>query len=404
MQICIFEDTLIKEFDPLTATRPVYLLRFGTSDLLTKLLHYAPKAKIVLHCRKELESILSEKLLYPVNTLAADDTIFINGRLLGDSTLAATLQNIKHKKNTILTKSLNPLVAHVDKNKLKNFSLPALFTKTTFAKLKLAETASSLQTADHFWDLISLNGAAIKELAELSKNLGKHLSSYKEAVLLEPKNIYIGKNVKFGAGVVLDGTKGAVYLEDGVEIMHNAVVIGPAYLGERSIVKIGAKIYGNTTIGPVCKVGGEIEGSIFQGYSNKQHEGFLGHSFIGEWVNLGAGTENSDLKNNYTDICVTLNNKEINSKQQFVGCCIGDHTKTGIKTMISAGSIFGCFCNIYGAGYQPKNLANFKWHDNNGKTAGYKLPQALETAKKVMSRRNVPLSNSLRKLYTKIHG
>jgi UDP-N-acetylglucosamine diphosphorylase/glucosamine-1-phosphate N-acetyltransferase len=158
----------------------------------------------------------------------------------------------------------------------------------------------------------------------------------------------------------LDASKGLIVIDDNAEIMHNTVVIGPCYIGKNTKIKIGAKIYPNCSFGDFCKIGGEIEHSVFQNYSNKQHDGFIGNSFIGEWVNLGAGTNNSDLKNNYSSVSIKLSNKTIPTNRLFLGCCIGDHSKTAINTSLNTGSIIGFCSNIHLTGLTPKFIGSYK--------------------------------------------
>ncbi|MDC0977756.1 hypothetical protein OAR19_00695, partial [bacterium] len=272
--------------------------------------------------------------------------------------------------------------------------------------IKRLKISAKITVLNYFWDFININAKEITADISNKSSLTNNLPSAKAAKIVKSKNVYIGKNVSIKPGVVLDADKGPILIDDNVEIFPNVTIIGPAYIGKDTIVKAGAKIYEGTSVGPCCKIGGELESTIFQGYSNKQHEGFLGHSYVGEWVNLGAGTENSDLKNNYSTIKVTINSKEIDSGFQFVGCCIGDHTKTGIKTTINTGSNFGVFCNVFGSGYQPKYLADFTWQDNenNGKNSKRCIfDKAIKTAQEVMKRRGKSLTSAAKILYKNIY-
>jgi UDP-N-acetylglucosamine diphosphorylase/glucosamine-1-phosphate N-acetyltransferase len=394
VQVCIFEDNQVKNLYPLTQTRPVYTLRVGIKDLLGKIKDHLPESSsLTLHCRESLAEMFPYKL-------EPKDTLFINGRIIAPNNLR---QLLKQTKDHLLSYNEIPLVAKVSAAALKKIRIPDTLDIKFFRSLKLKETKTDIPIATYYWDLIHANAAEIKADARQTGLLGKHQSTTTGAHLLHPEQIFIGENVSMKPGVVLDASDGPIFIDNQVELMPNTVVIGPAYIGFKSKIKVGAKIYGGTTIGPVCKVGGEIEGSIIQGYSNKQHEGFLGHSYLGEWVNLGAGTENSDLKNNYLQVSVIINNKEIQSQQTFVGCCIGDHTKTGIKTMITTGSVFGCFCNIFGTGYQPKYIPSFTWNNNDtAEKEAYAYDKAIQTAKAVFARRSSVLSLPQEKIYKKI--
>jgi UDP-N-acetylglucosamine diphosphorylase/glucosamine-1-phosphate N-acetyltransferase len=185
---------------------------------------------------------------------------------------------------------------------------------------------------------------------------------------------------------------GPVYVGNNVTIRGYSTIRGPCSIADGSVLD-GAKLT-HSSIGPRCRLSGEIEQTIFQGYANKQHEGFLGHSFIGEWVNLGAGTTNSDLKNNYKEVKVHQAGKSRATGSLKVGCFVGDHTKTGIGTLINTGSLFGSFCNLLGGKVSPAYLPAFVW-DTGTRYSEYRIDNALETARVVMERRGVTLTPAL---------
>jgi UDP-N-acetylglucosamine diphosphorylase/glucosamine-1-phosphate N-acetyltransferase len=211
--------------------------------------------------------------------------------------------------------------------------------------------------------------------------------------LLAEENIHVAAGAKIKPGVVLDAEDGPIFIDEGATIMANASLQGPLYVGRNSTIKMGAKIYEGTSIGPVCKVGGEVEESIFHAYSNKQHDGFLGHSYLGEWVNLGADTNNSDLKNNYGTVRVRIDGKTIDSGLLFVGLFMGDHAKSGINTMFNTGTVVGVMSNVFGADYPDKFIPSFTW---GGAASGetYACDKALEVARRVMARRNRELTKA----------
>ncbi|MDR2429172.1 MAG: hypothetical protein LBD62_05130 [Candidatus Margulisbacteria bacterium] len=399
MQICIFEDKGYANLLPLTYTRPAYLLRAGLQTLLEKIITQLPagQTNLVLHCRKELQPWLQLQDKYPVNELRAEDTFFINGRLLAGTPFKTS------GKNFLLSYNDVPLLAKLDAKTMKKFVLPSVFDLKTFRAYRPVETKSSLPIANYFWDILAGSSADIQADAQRSGQLGQYLSDTAHMQIVNPQNVFIGRNVVLKPGVVLDASGGPIYIADQAEILPNAVILGPVYIGEKTLIKATARIYGGTVIGPVCKVGGEVENSTLLGYTNKQHDGFLGHAYLGEWVNLGAGTENSDLKNNYHPVKVQISaSREINSDRQFVGCCIGDHTKTGIKTMLATGAVIGCFNNIYGAGFQPKYLPSFVWNDNSAPPAEHRPDKAIQTAKIVMARRGFELSKEQEKIYQQV--
>jgi UDP-N-acetylglucosamine diphosphorylase/glucosamine-1-phosphate N-acetyltransferase len=192
---------------------------------------------------------------------------------------------------------------------------------------------------------------------------------------------------------VLDAEDGPIFIDEGATIMANASLQGPLFVGAKSTIKMGAKIYEGTSIGPVCKVGGEVEESIFHAYSNKQHEGFLGHAYLGEWVNLGADTNNSDLKNNYGTVRVHIDGKTIDSGLLFVGLFMGDHAKSGINTMFNTGTVVGVMSNVFGADYPDKLVPSFAW-GGAASCETYACEKALQVARRVMARRNRELTKA----------
>jgi len=176
-----------------------------------------------------------------------------------------------------------------------------------------------------------------------------------------------------------------------VTVMPNSYLEGPLYIGDYSLVKASAKIYHGTSIGPHCKVGGEVENSIIHSYSNKQHEGFLGHAYLGSWINIGADTNNSDLKNTYGSVKVVVNGKTVDTGMQFVGLTMGDHSKTGINMMFDTGTVVGISSNLYGAGLPPKFVPSFSW-GSPGSLSVFELEKSLEIARRMMARRDVRMT------------
>lgn len=224
-------------------------------------------------------------------------------------------------------------------------------------------------------------------LFEMFNHCGKLKSNYSET-----------ENVFF------DDSTGPIYLEENVQIMSGAMIKGPVYICRGSTIKMGAKIYGPTVIGPQCKIGGEISNCIFLGHSNKAHDGFLGHSIIGEWCNIGAGTCNSNLKNDYGEVKMWNYrlNKFVNSEMQFLGMFMGDHSKCSINSSFNTGTTIGVCCNLFGPGLHRNYIPSFSWGGNNGFKA-YQFEKAIEVAEIVMRRRNVKISKKYIKMFRNIH-
>ena len=248
------------------------------------------------------------------------------------------------------------------------------------------------------WDAIFLQSKIL--LTDAFHFIDFHHGTIHPSVIIENgDNIYIGKNVEIRPGVILDATSGAIILSDNVYIDAGAIIQGPVFIGSSSIVNPGAKLRKNISLGPMCKVGGELEDCIFEGYSNKQHDGFLGHSHIGEWVNLGANTNNSDLKNNYSFIKIKIGDKQIITKHQFLGSIIGDYVRTGISTMLNTGTVIGLGANIFGSGFQPKFIPSFSWGIND-KTDINKFFQTIDNMRR---RRDLELFKEEKELLLKIY-
>ena len=213
--------------------------------------------------------------------------------------------------------------------------------------------------------------------------------------ILNPYNVWLGEDVDLKPGVIIDASDGPVVIDEEAVVMHNSVIIGPCYIGKRSVVKINAKIYQSCSIGPVCKIGGEVEGSIIQAYSNKQHDGFLGHAYLGEWVNIGADTNNSDLKNTYKNVAIynyTTKNK-IDSGTQFMGCLIGDHVKLGINSTINTGAVIGLGSNLWGRNLISDYISEFSWGEA-GSLIRYRIEDFIQTAATVKARRKLKLGEA----------
>lgn len=241
----------------------------------------------------------------------------------------------------------------------------------------------------YLWDLFAVADTTIEEQFVFFADRTIHHVDYGIAnvAVLNARAIAVGENSSIAPLVVLDASAGPIIIGDNVTIMPQATIIGPCTIGDRSVIKVGAKIYSNTIIGPSCKVGGEVECTIFQSFSNKQHDGFIGHSFISEWVNLGAGANTSNLKNTYRPISVELPSGRVATGRTFLGLLCGDHTKAGIATMFSTGTVVGISTNIFGAGYSPTTIPSFTWGGINERRL-YAIDVAIDTARRSMARRN----------------
>ena len=397
--LCIYEDDKAIQFYPLTLTRPVHELRCGMLSLSRKMIRRFPGHRIRYFVRRDMAEVLVDTRI-DANASPSPESgaVFINSRFI----LQEDLPDVFDRSVTFHVDGVC-VGGYLKKADLKRLQFGAddLFSEETFAGLPAFPVKGILLS--YPWDLVHLNAEQIRDDFDFVGRGGQILGKlYQNVTLLAQENIHIGIDAMLYPGVVIDGEAGPVYISEGAKVMANAVIEGPAFIGKDTTIKIGAKIYGGTTIGDVCKVGGEVEGSILHGFANKQHEGFLGHAYLGEWTNLGADTNNSDLKNNYKSVRVYINNEMVDSGSMFVGLFMGDHSKTGINTMFNTGTVVGTCCNVFGAGYPPKHIPSFTWGGGEG-SEKYQIEKALETARAVMQRRKQEMTPAQEALLRKIY-
>jgi UDP-N-acetylglucosamine diphosphorylase/glucosamine-1-phosphate N-acetyltransferase len=411
-KLFFFEDDSFNNFFPLTYNRPVYLLLCGIKTLREKLSCFFPDAEKVLLCRDYLSELLKGKTMFPVNDFELepdDEVLFLNGRILTDQNFS---NKIHFRKEPTLFQSDNKVAGISCKGSFvlehKNF-FENLYKSSELVELrkKMKTEELKLKMANYLWDLVNWNGEEIIndfESLRPSLNFKKMFNQNEvdaQCIIYNLSDVWIGEKVKIDAFVVLDARKGPIFIDDEAEIQSHTRIEGPCFIGKKTIIT-GGKIRENCSFGPNCRVGEEVEESIFLGYSNKYHEGFLGHSYIGEWVNLGAMTTNSDLKNNYGPVSVILNDQTINSGLTKVGSFIGDHSKTGIGTLLNTGTVIGFSSNVFGGGMpKEKYIPSFAWGSEEG-FQEYKLDKAVEVAGKVKERRGEKLSEAEKEVFTKL--
>lgn len=405
MQICLFEDRHADNFYPLTLSRPVYDLVCGTKTIREKILSKFSGHKLSLHCREYLKPLLStQHPSVPVNQIHENECLFINGRLI-DGKDFFSHEVLKNREDLIFTSKGNVAAAKLSGKNLETIK-SHVNDELNFDSLSNVKSVEiDVLLAEYIWDLIRLNKDEIEKdfvvFYDEKKKSGEEKIKgkiYNGVHLLSPDNIIIEEGAIIKPGCVIDASTGPVIIDKNVYLYPNVVIEGPVYIGENSKIKAGAFIYDGVSIGSVCKVGGEVEASIIMSYSNKQHAGFLGHAYLGSWCNLGADTNNSDLKNNYSSVKVNLNGKEIDSGIQFLGLMMGDHSKTAINTMFNTGTVVGFSCNIFDPGFPPKLIPSFMWGGSQSLTT-YDLNKSIEVAKKVFARRSKEFSVEDEKLF-----
>lgn len=400
-EICIYEDEHCVDLFPLALTRPVYELRCGVTSLREKIVRQYPEAKLCLHCRDYLEGVVEEENPgLDVNRVTADGCLFINGRVLAGSGLSRLVPILG--EDCLYLKGDTVVAARVSGPALEelkaNLSQPLTRDRLRIEKAE----AIDMELIRYPWDLMHRNSDWIRADFEVLVGTGSVSGRvYNGVTVVDDPRVYIGEGSRIKPGAVLDAEEGPIYIGQGVTVYPNATIEGPAFIGDGSTIKAGAKISGGTSIGEACKIGGEVEESIIHGYSNKQHDGFLGHSYLGMWINLGAGTNNSDLKNNYGNVRVYVNGELVDTGSLFVGLMMGDHSKSGINTMFNTGAVVGACCNVFGAGYPPKFIPSFCWGGSEG-LRKHDLQKAIQTARTVMARRQVELTGEGERLLRRV--
>lgn len=374
MNIVLFdEEQNWKNLLPFCFTRPVSEIRIGILTLREKW-----EQLLNSSCSYATQNYLSAK--FPLKT--ESDQLVILSSVCGDRLLAEVIRQLQ--PGEALVKDGTLLAGRCTLDEFKN---PV--------KLKKTEYQGSVLRLNQVYDIFQKNAEAIKaDFETLCQNRVSEKLSDSVTVIGDPMLVFLEKGAKAEA-CVLNTSGGPIYLGKDAEIMEGSLVRGPFALCEHSTLKLGAKVYGASTVGPHSKIGGELSNSVVFGFSNKAHDGFLGNSVLGEWCNLGADTNNSNLKNNYGP--VKLYNyaagKSVNTGLQFCGLMMGDHSKAGINTMFNTGTVVGVGCNIYGGGFPSTHIPNFSWGGAEGFEA-YQLEKLVETASKMYERRGLVFSKT----------
>ncbi|MBI5219813.1 MAG: GlmU family protein [Bacteroidia bacterium] len=381
----LFDDKCRINLLPLTFTRPVAEIRTGILTIREKW-DLMLKSK----CSYITEPYLSKK--FPLKK--AKDNILINGSVLPNSGLIKQICSLKF--NEVLMNNDIPVAIRLTEKELLNFNC------SEFSGYKIKKTNCYFLRIEHSWDIFTKNGdALIEDFKVITK--GRQSAKISKTNRVLGKNIFIEKGATVECAI-LNSYSGPIYIGKDAEIMEGSIIRGPFAIGEHSVLKLGAKIYGPTTIGPFSKAGGEVNNSVIFGFSNKAHDGFLGNSVIGEWCNIGADSNNSNLKNNYDKVKLWSYAKEcfVDSGLQFCGLIMGDHSKCGINTMFNTGTVVGVSANIFGAGFPRNFIPSFSWGGAQGMT-DYKISKAIETAERVYERRGMIFNETEKRIFRHIY-
>ena len=352
---------------PLTFTRPVSETRIGIQTITEKWEDYL-QTKVSF----ETQDYLQAK--YPMNLMA--DNVFINGCVCPNPELVDVIKNLS--ENTVLITKDKILAYRCAEN---DPTIDVFKNSITFE--------DNFLSINQLTDIFVHNGEAIEaDFERITQGRTSQSITDRFTAYYNESQIFIEEGVDIKAAV-LDASQGCIYIGKDVRIQAGAKIQGPFAIGENSVINMDGKMRPNTTIGPFCKVGGEISNSVMFGNANKGHEGFMGNAVIGEWCNWGADTNNSNLKNDYSkvDLWSYETNKFENTGIQFAGLIMGDHSKCGINTMFNTGTVVGVNCNIFGADFQPRHIPSFSWSAGNGEFKTYHLRKANQVAKAVFERR-----------------
>jgi UDP-N-acetylglucosamine diphosphorylase/glucosamine-1-phosphate N-acetyltransferase len=390
MNICIFEDFFVSKLEPLNLLRHTSMLVCGVSSLQGKILRNLPdKTKLTFHSRRYIAPWLQE--VFPkasVNVLGSGEFIFLNSRLLaGSKDIKKILKTLKANGNTALITPDNTIIAfHTDEKNTQKYT-----------EIINPEDDNLVSYADIEWlgidKIVFGDFRFINNVSDLVLYQAGELQDELDFIVSGKKRILNHSKITTDRSAVLDPSAGKIFIGKNTIIEPFTYIKGPVYIGDGCTIRSGAQLYGPVRIGSNSKVSGEITCSTLHSYVNKQHYGFLGHSYLCEWVNLGAGTTTSNLKNNYSKITLDIEGEKINTGSIFLGSLIGDHTKTGIHTMLNTGSLIGVSTNLYGAGYHSKKINSFTWDDaSSGRNIEYEIEKAVETARVSMMRRNIEMS------------
>ncbi|WP_310595590.1 GlmU family protein [Flavobacterium sp.] len=368
MNYILFDGPARTALLPFTFTRPV-------ADILIGILTIRQKWEVYLGSTTTTltEEYLSEK--FPM--VEMEQNVMINASFLPNASLVEMIQGLKSNQAIF-----------------KGDEVIAFFTndeqeQVDFDTYEIIDYSEDCLTVQNTWDIFAKNDTALRADFELVTQDRKSQPIPKSVNVIAPENIFIEEGAKLEF-VTLNASTGPIYIGKDAEIMEGSVIRGPFALCEGAGVKLASKVYGATTVGPYSKIGGEVNNSVLFAYSNKGHDGFLGNSVLGEWCNIGADSNNSNLKNNYEEVKLWSYETEGFAKTglQFCGLMMGDHSKCGINTMFNTGTVVGVSANIFGSGFPRNFVPSFSWGGAGGFTT-YTTSKAFATAKLVMSRRNV---------------
>jgi UDP-N-acetylglucosamine diphosphorylase/glucosamine-1-phosphate N-acetyltransferase len=402
MRVCLFEDRPVADLEPLTLTRPAFDLLCGQTTLAAKQLRFFPPGPRSVLVRPALAEVLAQQATgVTVNdptALRSGPVVLVNARWLPP----AGASNDRINPDSPHVGLVNDEIAYalVDGTTLGACSLDALEEDLRRWQKTLAACQAGGRLVRHLWELVEHNA---EQIVGDWRAAGAPARGGEGVAVVGPRErLVVHPSARLDPLVVADTTHGPVVIGREAVVTAFTRLEGPCYVGPRTQVH-GAKLRAGTTLGPDCRIGGEVEASIVQGYSNKYHDGFLGHAYLGEWVNLGAGTQNSDLRNDYGPVRVQVNGRLVDTGRSKVGCFLGDHTKTGLGALLNTGTSAGVFCNLLPGGLLPRAVPSFTQVQQGALSENSDLQSLLRTAVEVMRRRGCALTEAHRRLYQAVY-
>lgn len=387
MNVYIFEDQRPLDLEPITLTRPAFEIRCGAFTCIERISLHLPDSNMHLFVRPELEELTQET--FPgniVNPEMVEEGLWLLGNVLWNNDL---MDQIVNNKDTAFYHHSTFVGAYLTKDEGQEWVKDGGPSVQDYASTK-EEKNLECKPIHFLWEAIQETG---KQLESDIKFFNDYSTPKTDATLINSDQILSHSSAIIAQSSVIDASNGPVVLDKNTVIKPMSYLEGPLYLGEGNIVASMTKFKGASSIGPVCKLGGEINNVIIQGWSNKVHDGHLGNAYLGQWVNLGAGTINSDLKNNYSDVKVMVNGTMRDTGTIQIGCFLGDHVKTAIGTLLNTGTVIGPGSNIVARGFPAKTITSFSWCVGE-KIRKIKWDAFIETAKVVKSRRGIGISKA----------
>lgn len=394
MTLCVFEDAAAPHLAPLASTRPVFDLRLAVRTLLGTIADALPHDALALVVRPEMAAVAADA--HPDALVGSPETaaLWVNGRFVAHD--GPALDAVRRLAADAVPRAL------VHDGQIVAAFAPPGSTVEALAALP-DEPLDSARTIGRLWDFNAvLRDALAADLPRFAANADGHAGIHPSAIVANAAQVHLGTGAKVFPGAILNAEAGWIVLDEGAEVHEGAVVRGPVYLGKGAQVKPLGFVEGSA-FGPGCKIGGEVHSTVFLANSNKGHSGFLGNAYVGAWCNFGAGTDSSNLRNDYREVAMfdRADGAYAPTGQQFIGLIVGDHSKCGIGTTFNTGTVVGVGCNLYGAGFHDRHLPDFTWGEP-GAYVPYRFDTFVRVAEAVYGRRGRTMAEAERALLERL--